>query len=1228
MGDSKPLSFAPPEGAKKKEKKKHVHSENEAAAGLTIIGALMGGRSVPTKYLQEAEVDDLVLKKAQKPLRLNPLSYGHPEIHYSELFGIQWGYISNLPLIKSTTIWQLEKGAPLRVQPDDYGVFCQEDVYLVLAPGNGEGANFELFNWVGSKSSSCKRAYGAIRASQLNLCFNGHTSIRQEFEGEESEMFTALFEEGMEIVEGPGAEDGVRHVEPQEAVRPRMYRLRDTGKGLPHVRLVAPVHTSLSKTDVFVLVANAKVFVWWWRPSGPALALLVSGFVFAHELRSECKAFADNILTPLHPDFDEFWAVLGVQLPCDYENTELIVATAVSERENLRAKYKEVEDTGNEDDLADLPPEDGVDTLSHGILFTMRKRKDGKPELAQIKDDNAPLRRSMLQSEHSYILDCESEVFVWKGRKCGALERRLITKTARSLFEQYDRPPGSQFRLVAERGEPASLRMRAADWQPKPARVQHEHPADGAKAKSERRAAAAEAAREMAKTRVPEQVAEEKYYDIDYTKRDFSVTDVWMMVSLDPRFVKLAEEDKGVFYSEHCYMVLNRQWDDDYEMWVHNIYFWQGRDCNNMWYAACLLGFIPSLRKRLIAGGRCRRNEMRVFQQKEPPHFLNLFKNLIVINRGEFDDERPSKILYRLAMRNNDLRAVEIDPRGDLLDSKDSYVLQLPQVQYVWLGKQCPPIARVASLEAAWHLEGERSSVVFFEGVNTVDFWERLGGFKKSLYYGPAATHPRRPVPHMRVWKIGASGPAALVPQHDVCGLDLEAGTVQIVDMWFVVYVWPGRETTPSTLARALAITGEYVGLVAGQRNTAVSIELLEYGLEPFQFLRAFDMQTRPVWGRTRDPRAAFLKRHGRSEITGLMLKGVEVQERIHYDDDDEEEDEDEVDLEDDIPFPPHTVAAPLVGVKEWKRIRWEDVKLPDEPAELSDEARLQKPPLDADATASLVWEKRLVGSTVNFKAVAPRKPVVPVDGEEEDEEDDDDPSRWMPLPVFPKSAGLFLSGPTQPAQAPEAQQQQQGEQAQGQEEKEPEDEGASRMVNCDYCGDEGPWKSFRSTPLHKDRKIETNGICKNCWAKMAVGLAWPESRLAQKRAEAASASTEKAEQEPPPAEPKEKAEAKEKKSDKAKGDKDEKHHHKDKDKDQDSKTKEKSDRHSSKDKAKKEEDQGKSDKAEKEKKDKDKDKEKHKHRDKDKDKEKEAASEKKHKHLSRELKKTEEGSK
>lgn len=85
--------------------------------------------------------------------------------------------------------------------------------------------------------------------------------------------------------------------------------------------------------------------------------------------------------------------------------------------------------------------------------------------------------------------------------------------------------------------------------------------------------------------------------------------------------------------------------------------------------------------------------------------------------KGEFDDDPEDVRLYHVFMRNSQVWATEIDvvlplknillpfQRGDLLDSKDCFILVTPKTLFLWLGQSCPHLARMAAIRILKRLE-------------------------------------------------------------------------------------------------------------------------------------------------------------------------------------------------------------------------------------------------------------------------------------------------------------------------------------------------------------------------------------------------------------------------------------------------------------------------------------------------------------------------------------------
>merc|ERR1719360_417070 len=105
------------------------------------------------------------------------------------------------------------------------------------------------------------------------------------------------------------------------------------------------------------------------------------------------------------------------------------------------------------------------------------------------------------------------------------------------------------------------------------------------------------------------------------------------------KFVKLPEDERGIFHSGDSYVYLCRYWvdgenpeedepEEDYQCVV--VYFWQGRDSSNMGW----LTFTFSLQKKFEALFGEKLEVVKMQQQQENLKFMAHFPNGLVIKKG------------------------------------------------------------------------------------------------------------------------------------------------------------------------------------------------------------------------------------------------------------------------------------------------------------------------------------------------------------------------------------------------------------------------------------------------------------------------------------------------------------------------------------------------------------------------------------------------------------------
>lgn len=73
------------------------------------------------------------------------------------------------------------------------------------------------------------------------------------------------------------------------------------------------------------------------------------------------------------------------------------------------------------------------------------------------------LKRSMLEAESAFILDCDTQIFVWVGKKAGITERKSAAVFAEELIGMFERPAYTPITRVLQDNEPVLFREQFVD---------------------------------------------------------------------------------------------------------------------------------------------------------------------------------------------------------------------------------------------------------------------------------------------------------------------------------------------------------------------------------------------------------------------------------------------------------------------------------------------------------------------------------------------------------------------------------------------------------------------------------------------------------------------------------------------------------------------------------------------------------------------------------------------
>eukprot|EP01102_Stenamoeba_stenopodia_P022186 TRINITY_DN9158_c0_g1_i1.p1 TRINITY_DN9158_c0_g1~~TRINITY_DN9158_c0_g1_i1.p1 ORF type:complete len:1553 (-),score=515.25 TRINITY_DN9158_c0_g1_i1:131-4789(-) len=836
----------------------------------------------------EEDEEGLEFRDQRQKHLVNPLTIGNPKIDYAEVFGYDLDPENLQPGMK---IWRMDHLNPIELtNPKLFGQFHSNDSYIILhITGSGDKLIISVHHWQGRGATVDKYGSAAIRAIELNIYLGGACRVYRETEGQESEQFKGYFQEELEYLFG-GTESAFKHVIPNNKVyEPRMFQIRKLPRMKHHqVKLVEPTNKSLNKHDVFILDVGERIYQ--WNGSGATRLDKFKGLEVASLINNvERAGFARRVVIEdgenpedMLYEINMFWDYIGghIELPeiggplkikttFNYIDKAGAIAVLVKGSwDNYKDDVPLVEISGKfsgcvallpgvyqyhykivtEDDVSYEIDEERkevkdfygvkkneVEVLADetNIILYNTYMKDGKLDLQQ--SDAKTLNWNMLNTKHAYILDAESEVFVWLGKQSSKLERTVANALAQK-FMQFDRPSFTPLIKFYETAEPMSFRQKFAKWQPLP-KLDY---------------------RKVLLSNIAPPLPKPKWDAIDLiegwpAKEPAPFDDgkgqaeVWVLSGPGPAFEKIPQTEKGYFFSKQCYLVLYSYADqDDHGKRKYVAYFWEGRDTNSCkWWPSFLYGFYPLLEKKI---GSARLRPERVLDHKEPEHFLSIFGGIMFVRKGN-----RSKLMRR--MRRSDAlfdvhqeskirtHAIQVPTQTSSLISRDSFVLATQTKLYVWYGYYSRDAEREQADRIAKMLKTQldRPITSFEEGSENSEFWELLGG--KGDYFD-RAQYQKYCKADARLFHCSfGSGEFEIREKDNICQSDVI--TLQedclIIDAYCELFVWHGSGSSEYLRSVVAEIAKDYRKEAEYKRKLSeIPITFVESGKEPPVFTRHF----------------------------------------------------------------------------------------------------------------------------------------------------------------------------------------------------------------------------------------------------------------------------------------------------------------------------------------------------------------------------------------------------
>lgn len=760
-----------------------------------------------------------------------------PPLDYSDFFDAHVGQLAGL------TVYEIENFLPNEVDEALHGKFYEGDCYIILKTIIDDKGNFDyqIFYWIGSESSLDKKACSAIHAVNLRNFLGARCRTIREEQGEESEEFLALFPEGIEYIEGGRTACGFFTVEEAEYPK-RMYRLHE----LPHKHrqlYIQPVEvssTSLDSRYVFIVDGGYKIYVWFGSRSKNTMKQKAR--LLAEKI---CKEERKNRSTLTYcnqgSEENEFWDQLAI--PDD----EMVA---------------QVRDYLDPDSFTPLHP------VLYQVVLGM-----GYLELPQIQYKK--LTPSLLETKNVYILDTNTDVFIWLGKKSARLVKAAALKLGQEIFNILKRPPFAHLHRCIEGNETQLMKSKFQGWDDviavdftRTAESVQKTGADLIKWMSNQEVKVDLSA--LFTPRQPAMTSDEAKILLDEFNDDLEVMEAFVLEG--KKFVKLPDYELGHFYSQDCYVFLCRYWvpsdsssgEDDEERPNEEslddyhciVYFWQGRDASNMGW----LTFTFTLQKKFMAHFGDKLEVVRAHQQQENIKFLSHFKRKFVIHSGKrpnpSDEEEEVVELYHLRSNNSPLtlRCIQIPVDAANLNSGFCYLLKIPggaPVIFVWTGSRANPEEADMAEQIAVTMFDDSYRVTIVNEFEEEDiFWFFLGGKKE---YDQDASF----MSYTRLFRCSNDKGYFSVSEKcaDFCQDDLSDDDIMILDSGTNVFIWVGTRCSDVEIKLAYKSAQVYVqNMRIKQPDQPRQLMLTFKGKESRKFTKCFH-----GWSRHKtlvDPRA------------------------------------------------------------------------------------------------------------------------------------------------------------------------------------------------------------------------------------------------------------------------------------------------------------------------------------------------------------------------------------
>jgi len=437
------------------------------------------------------------------------------------------------------------------------------------------------------------------------------------------------------------------------------------------------------------------------------------------------------------------------------------------------------------------------------------------------------LKKDQLDTNDCFILDTSQQLFVWIGKKATKEEKNSAWTLAQKFITDKNYPAWTPCTRIVEGGETALFIQQFATW-PKPEASSNFQKSSVAKVQKK-------------------EVDVSKMFNNQKPERQKMVDDgsgtleVWRVENFDKAPVD--KKEYGQFYQGDSYVMLYT-YKDSKGKENYIIYFWQGLDSSQDEKGASAL--LATALDDQYGGAPV---QVRVVQNKEPEHFLALFKGKFIIHKGgkgsgfknstEKTTVAAANRMYHVKGTNEfNTKAQEVEFSASALNSNDCFVVLTPKNAITWFGKFATGDERGVAKSVAETLMAPSKVEAVFEGKEKDDFWTLLGGKQEYISKQEEAVPGFEP----RLFQCSnASGNFDTEEIFDFTQEDLISDDIMLLDAWTEIFLWIGNGANVDEKKAALEMAIKYLQNSPGGRTVeGTSILTVKQAFEPPLFTSHF----------------------------------------------------------------------------------------------------------------------------------------------------------------------------------------------------------------------------------------------------------------------------------------------------------------------------------------------------------------------------------------------------